>query len=232
MACLVTTLALVGSACSVSGGGATSDTVIETSPPDPKPATTKAGDRFAFAPTAAFEPTECFPTPETGPAALADLACGYVTVPADYGRYGVETFRLATVFVDNGVDAPPVVFLPGGPGGSAASIAPALAGAPFNVIAFDERGIGFSEPSLDCVEVNDLFHDIVTKPVRDTLQPYGDALAACRARLANAGIRFDVFDSAHSARDIGVVHRAAGVRRGHPARRVLRHPACPHQGEG
>lgn len=172
--------------------------------------TTDGGDGSSLSAGSAFERGDCLMDLPFGLPPGVGLTCGFVTAPIDHGVPDGPTIRLATVFVDNGDGGTPVVFLPGGPGGSAYSIAPSFAGAPFDVIAFDERGVGFSEPSLNCEEADDLFLDIVTMPVRATLDRYGAALEACRARLTEAGVDFALFDSAQSARDIGAVHRALG----------------------
>lgn len=135
------------------------------------------------------------------------LECGYVTVPLDYSKPDAGTIRVATAFIDNGAgDRPPVVYLAGGPGASGVQEAGSFLGLPFDVIALDQRGIGASEPSLSCHEVDEL-------PAADLFEvgdAYLAALQACRDRLVAEGVDLNAFASDRSARDIGVVHGALG----------------------
>jgi pimeloyl-ACP methyl ester carboxylesterase len=139
--------------------------------------------------------------------------CGYVTVPLDYDDPGAGTIRIATIFVDNGAgDRPPLMYFPGGPGASAVDLALAFYGQPFDVLLMDERGVGASEPSLNCTEVDALFLHNLTEPEMDrfTGSAHTSALKACRARIVGDGVDLDAFGSDRSARDIGVVSRALG----------------------
>jgi pimeloyl-ACP methyl ester carboxylesterase len=171
-----------------------------------EPAATTEPERPADA-AGAFEQGDCFSQADGSPPSPR-MTCGFVTVPLDHGADAGPTMRLATVLVDNGSDAPPVVFLPGGPGGSAVSQASFWVGAPFDVLIFDERGVGFSEPTLDCDETDALFPDLLSRPILDFWEDWLAALQACRDRLVAEGIDLALFDSAQSARDIGAVQRA------------------------
>lgn len=96
-----------------------------------------------------------------------DVECGTVSVPEDRENPQKRTLRLAVAIFhpQGGASNPePVVYLAGGPGASALKMvdlafernfAPILA-AGRDLILFDQRGVGFSEPALDCPEVNDL----------------------------------------------------------------------------
>ena len=106
-----------------------------------------------------YERTKCqFSVPNGHP-----IECGYLTVPENrqqtQGRS--RTIRLHVAIVKSTSQNPhpdPVVFLGGGPGGFT------LDGIDFiiaefsdvlkerDLIVFDQRGVGYSEPSLDCPE--------------------------------------------------------------------------------
>ncbi len=95
----------------------------------------------------------------------------------------------------------PVVYLDGGPGAS-----PLLDGYwayPFvhdrDLIVFDQRGTGLSQPSLDCPEVTFLF-------LRDEI----DALRDCRRRLVGEGVSLAAYTSAAIAADLEDLRQALG----------------------
>ena len=173
-----------------------------------EPAATTEPARLAGA-TGVFEEGDCFSQADGSPLGPR-MTCGFVTVPLDHGVDAGPTMRLATVLVDNGSDGPPVVFLPGGPGNSAVSQASFWVGAPFDVLVFDVRGVGFSEPTLNCDETDALFPDLLSMTISDYWADLLASLQACRDRLVAGGIDLVLFDSAQSARDIGAVHRALG----------------------
>ncbi len=93
-----------------------------------------------------------------------DVECGYLTVPEQRSTTSVHTGRLIRLAVaifhppGGAVYPDPVIFLTGGPGFSAMeamyyqfealSEAPHAAGR--DLLVFDQRGIGLSQPALDC----------------------------------------------------------------------------------
>jgi pimeloyl-ACP methyl ester carboxylesterase len=86
--------------------------------------------------------------------------CGFLTVPMDYGRPGGATIQLAVSRVRHTVPDSKyqgvMLVNPGGPGGSGralsviGSLVPNGAGAAYDWIGFDPRGVGASKPSLSC----------------------------------------------------------------------------------
>lgn len=180
----------------------TTATETDSTPaPQPEPSTPVPGK---------FEPSDdCF----GGGIQALGTTCGYVTVPLDYDDPEAGTIQIATLFVDNGAsDRPPVMYFPGGPGASAVDGSVGFYDAPFDVLLMDERGVGASEPSLNCPELDALFPKNLTEPIleRRTGDAYMAALEACRVRLVDEGVDLDAFGSDRSARDIGVVHRSLG----------------------
>ena len=113
----------------------------------------------------------------------------------------------------------PVVYLEGGPGGEILEAIPFAFESivePLNsnrtVVVFDQRGTGYSEPSLACPEMRDLSFDLLDDlPEPDLLtQMQLDALAPCRARWAEEGIDLSQYNSADSAADVADLRKALG----------------------
>ncbi len=166
-----------------------------------------------------FEPTECWFNSVPG----QSPECGWLTVPADHNNPdNGETYRLAVaVFRANGDNpAPdPVIYLEGGPGGSALEFIDFTFEqlfAPFveerDVIVFDQRGVGFSEPALDCPEISQLTYDTLNDDLTaDTLnQMTLDAYQQCHDRLTEEGIDLSLFNSAQNAADVAMLREALG----------------------
>lgn len=87
------------------------------------------------------------------------LDCATVTVPLDYAQPGGETAQIAMLRKRATGDRIGSLLLnPGGPGASGMSFGPSIAagiaGTPlaerFDLIGFDPRGVGASEPAIDC----------------------------------------------------------------------------------
>ena len=106
-----------------------------------------------------------------------------------------------------------------GPGGDALEIVPLVFAdrfAPFladrDFIMFDQRGTGFSEPSLACPETLELAFETIELELTDeesrTLSL--EALNECRDRLAADGIDFTAYNSAENAADVNDLRIAMG----------------------
>jgi pimeloyl-ACP methyl ester carboxylesterase len=86
--------------------------------------------------------------------------CGFVTVPLDYKDPDGKTIQLAISRIKHTVPAAKyqgvMLINPGGPGGKGrglsalGSLVPKDAGAAYDWIGFDPRGVGASKPSLSC----------------------------------------------------------------------------------
>ncbi|MEM7798609.1 MAG: alpha/beta fold hydrolase [Chloroflexota bacterium] len=167
-----------------------------------------------------FVPGDCpFPLPDHPSA----IECGTIEVPearanADNGRtitLSVAVFRS----VARGALADPIIYLDGGPGGNTLEvvqftysnlIAPYVTERDF--IIFDQRGIGYSEPSLDCPEILDLTLESLNGQFseEEELDLYLLAIDDCRSRLASEGVNLRAFNSAESAADVEDIRRALG----------------------
>ena len=100
-------------------------------------------------------------TPCTDPSLKAHQAeCGFVTVPMDYAKPDGATIQLAVSRIKHTVPDRAyqgiMVVNPGGPGGAGrglsvlGSLVPDQAGAAYDWIGFDPRGVGASKPALSC----------------------------------------------------------------------------------
>lgn len=162
---------------------------------------------------------------ENAVALLSDvtLRCGYFVVPELHANPAGRTLRLGVVVIEspNPAAAPdPLVMAQGGPGGSTiGTYAPVflfgLADEVLNerdVILFDQRGTGVSEPALDCPEVQaavlstlDQNLDLANRVRRD-LVAFGD----CRTRLVDDGINLAAYNSLENAADLAALPEALG----------------------
>jgi pimeloyl-ACP methyl ester carboxylesterase len=153
------------------------------------------------------------------PAGL-EATCYSLTVPEDRQRPNGETIRLAVMVLHSVSQTPepdPVVFLPGGPGGSGIEGFENFIGSPMlenrDLILFDPRGVGLSEPSLDCPEVHDALVDDFRHPDshRQELGRLRDATRECRDRLVDDGIDLDSYDTVANAADVADLREAMDI---------------------
>jgi len=148
------------------------------------------------------------------------ITCGYLSVPEDHAATGGRVIRLAVAIARTARaprQADPVVYLAGGPGSGAVATTPALAQgwaaflAHRDLIVVDQRGTGFSQPSLACTAQDH------TTPAPGELQtPAGRAAAEerdlirCRDRLTKAGVRLAAYTTAANAQDLRDLRIALG----------------------
>lgn len=151
-----------------------------------------------------------------------DPRCGYLEVPENRSVAGSSIIRLHVAIFESTSDSPapdPVVYLEGGPGGDALetvqysfkdTFAPLLSER--DVIIFDQRGTGFSEPSLACKEVEDLTVDYIGTILEPEqgLQIELAAEQACHDRIAAGGVDFTAYNSAESAADVADLRTVLG----------------------
>lgn len=166
-----------------------------------------------------WETDECrFETPD-GYA----VRCGWLVVPERHDApSGDRTLRLHVgVFHKTGVDAAadPIIYLDGGPGGKALEGAASNFEARFaplaaerDVIVFDQRGTGYSEPSLDCPELREVIVDQLDERLdpADAVAPQLDAASRCRDRLVGEGVDLSAYNSVQSAADVAALRRVLG----------------------
>jgi len=166
-------------------------------------ASQEPGLPVAGEPDGLFETTACpFETD-------AQVLCGYLTVPENRTIKNSPTIQLAVAILsapDGGADEPPIIYLEGGPGGSPLAEFDAQDwDFPFtrnrDLIFIDQRGTGYSIPTLDCPELNDESYDFSEE------NPELD----CRQRLAAEGIDFTAYNTTENAADIAALRNALGI---------------------
>jgi pimeloyl-ACP methyl ester carboxylesterase len=157
-------------------------------------------------------PQDAESVPADCPFAIPDgyeIACGVLRVPENRGRADSPTIELAYAVVYAATDQgrPPLVYLAGGPGGSAIDdfvADPEGWDYPFtrtrDLILLDQRGTGYSLPTLDCPE---LAEEVA----------FGDENPeeACHSRLAAAGIDLAAYNTVENAADVEALRRALGI---------------------
>lgn len=166
-------------------------------------------------PVPRFEDAACpFILPE-GQVEGETVNCGYLIVPENRSDPASPTIKLAVAIFKSTSDTPqaPMIRLDGGPGGhSVATIGEQLyllsssehLLARGDLILIDQRGVGLSEPSLACTEINELSVSLfdVELSFADEAVEYNNALTACRERLVSEGVNLNAYTSAENAADI------------------------------
>ena len=170
----------------------------------------------AAEPAATFEEGACpFDVPAGAP-----VQCGFVVVPEDHGDPAGPTLRLAVVVIEDESDGhqpDPVILLSGGPGektvASARELAPVLTPIHPNrdLILFDQRGVGLSEPALECPEYLEALFDLLDEadPNADRRATF-EALMACRDRLVSEGHNLSAYNTTQNAADVDAIRVALG----------------------
>ena len=149
--------------------------------------------------------------------------CGYVSVLEDRVKPDGNVIRLAVARLRGSTPSPhpdPVIYLAGGPGASALErIDWFIDDARFiwkerDLILLDQRGIGHSEPRLECPDYrrqNAELRELDLDPDED-LQRQVDALLACKRNLSEQGIDMSAYSPEAVAADIVSVAGAMGYR--------------------
>lgn len=152
------------------------------------------------------------------------LQCASLEVPLDHDRPAGRRITLAVTRIPHtaATSAGPLLVNPGGPGGSGRALAgfvasalPKDVAARFDVIGFDPRGVGRSEPALDCgpghfkaVRPDSVPLDAATE--RANLDRVRSFAESCGARHADV---LPHIDTVSAARDIDLLRAALGAER-------------------
>ncbi len=129
-----------------------------------------------------------------------NVTCGFLVVPEDHSQPQGPSIRLAVAIFKTSSPHPapdPVLVLGGGPGGALLETAGPryyVGNLPSHrdLILLDQRGAGYSQPSLRCLD-------------NETLQ-------ACHTRLVKSGINLNAFTTLENAADVHALIRALGYR--------------------
>lgn len=184
------------------------------------PRTSAQGDGETAVPR--FVPADC-PFPIVNG---RTVECGFLVVPADHFNEGGQTFRLAVSILRSDHNNPlpePILFLNGGPGDETAFLAgaqglPLMATSRWDMIFLDQRGVGYSEPNLNCpaggLEAATGF-DLSTGGtdiLEEILAARQTAFESCHTYLVQQGLDLSLFTSAQIAADAAVLRRVLDIQ--------------------
>jgi pimeloyl-ACP methyl ester carboxylesterase len=173
-------------------------------------------------PVPRFEDAACPWKLPTGQVEGQTVKCGFAVVPEEHQNPTGPTIRLpVAVFKSTSSTPAPdaTIYLQGGPGGAVGDfISGFLEGhldrytATRDLIVFDQRGIGFAQPSLDCPEVTAVDLADVGTATSQTQKTTDDITTtfACRDRLVKQGIDLGAYTSAESAADVNDIRAVLG----------------------
>ena len=165
----------------------------------------------------AYERTECqFDTPTE-----LDIECGSLAVPENRANQNSRMLHLQVAIVKPFSPHPlpdPVLVLNGGPGNES------LAGINFWLYVFspilhdralillDTRGVGYSQPSLNCPEVENTWQQNWSQnlSLQASDQNYVRALKACHDRLISEGVDLSAYTTAENVADVRDLRRSLG----------------------
>lgn len=138
--------------------------------------------------------------------------CGYITLPQDYDNpedHHVQIYYVQIKSINPTPQPDPLVYLVGGPGSSGSQLLLSSFQTylrPFaedrDIIVIDQRGTGFSNPSLYCQEAIFGLSDILQSTSETHATTVLDILSQCHSRLSGNGIQFKTFNSQNNARDV------------------------------
>ena len=142
------------------------------------------------------------------------ILCGIVLLPEDRSDPASPLIEIAyaVITAQSATPAPdPLVYLEGGPGGSALSSFDLWLESPFrqnrDIILIDQRGAGFSFPRLNCWEVETEI-DFYNEDYVDV--QYENALVDCFDRLEEQGIDLTQYNTINNANDVADLMQALG----------------------
>ncbi|MCA9904902.1 MAG: alpha/beta fold hydrolase, partial [Anaerolineae bacterium] len=148
------------------------------------------------------ELTDCWMDLPDGLVEGDDVDCGLLFVPEDRTDPDSATIELAVAILyasEDDVQPDPIIYLAGGPGGNAVDELEAWVDIPYiqdrDLILLDQRGTGYSFPSLNCPEIE---------------ESEDDATQACRDRLVADGVNLQAYNSAENAADVADLRVALG----------------------
>jgi pimeloyl-ACP methyl ester carboxylesterase len=197
-----------------------------TDTPAPSPTAEPTTEPTAETP-AAFMSAPCPMQLPAGQVEGDSVECGYLVVPEDRADPDGGELKLAVAIFHppGGATEPdPIIYLTGGPGGSGLeflflvfniAFAPVL-DTDRDLIVLDQRGIGYSEPALDCPGVFALGRDLLDMEVDgrqltddEATELFMEAVNACEADLSTVA-DLTAYNTAANAADINDLRLALG----------------------
>ena len=171
-----------------------------------------------------FEKIDCSSFTSRLPAA-ARPECGFLVVAQDRKKVAGGTFKLAVVILRPAPSStePPLVFLHGGPSGPGGIRGGEMANAVAwstklnrDLIVFDQRGAGLSEPKLcvDVVRPPEMAEKLLnTRNEKERQELYNKSTRECVARMKAQGIDPDTFGSEFNAADLVDLRKVLGYQK-------------------
>ncbi len=143
------------------------------------------------------------------------VRCGFLAVPEDYSRPQGPTIQLAVaIFKASSPSASsiPLIYLQGGPAGALLSDLGSLITASnlslfsqgHDLVLLDQRGTGYSKPSLACKELDDLQISTLDKNLSrsQNIAVYVQAARMCHDRLQKSGVNLNTYTTIANATDV------------------------------
>ena len=208
-----------------------------TATPVPPPPTAAASQTSPPADTPV--PVDPFPTPDMDTLPETDaffepdncqirepqgviVQCGNLVVPENRTDPDSRMIKLHVMVFGTASRDPapdPLLYLAGGPGSSI--VETSLYQLPFflrflaerDVIVFDQRGVGASQPVLDCPEDTKGAFDSLSQHLTEEEERalHVDALRSCRERLVGEGVDLTGYNTAENAADVRDLRKALGI---------------------
>jgi len=172
------------------------------------------------APTLAAEPAASVPCSRFISGSSDDIECFELEVPTWHDGRDRSVEKLAVVILRSSSSTPepdPVVYLAGGPGGSAISSLNAWVSSPIrltrDLILVEQRGTRFADPHLACPELASEERYVASAALmpEEHVARLASAAAACGRRLVAEGVDLAAYSTAASADDLDLVRQAFGV---------------------
>jgi pimeloyl-ACP methyl ester carboxylesterase len=176
----------------------------------------------ASASVARFEPVACPWKLPDGQVEGQTVRCGFAVVPEQHRDPTGPTIRLPVAVFKSASATPapdPLVYIEGGPGGAVQDTLTYLLGSDLptltanrDLIVYDQRGVGFAQPNLECPEVTaqDLADAQVEISPDDRASHDIAAIGMCRDRLTKQGINLAAYTSAEGAADLNDIRAVLG----------------------
>ncbi len=181
--------------------------------PAPTPVVETLPETDAF-----FEPDVCKIREPVG----VIVQCGNLVVPENRTDPDSRRIKLHVMVFGTSSRNPepdPLLYLAGGPGSSI--VETSLYQLPFflrfleerDVIVFDQRGVGASEPVLDCPEDAQAVFDNLNRhvTVEEEKALHVEALRTCRERLVGEGVDVTGYNTAENAADVRDLRMSLGI---------------------
>ncbi len=181
----------------------------------PQPTSTKIP-----APLRALESVDC----RTLKPPSIETKCYDLIVPEDRAKPDGRTIRIHVAVIKSTNPQPaldPILFLDGGPGFAAINdlVSAGLSFQAFrgnrDMIVFDQRGTGKSQPALTCPELYDAEAALAAALLSqaDETEAYKNAIQVCKDRLVKQGIQLDAYNTPASAADADDLRRVLGIEK-------------------